>query len=194
MPLIPILADIGVQLRGAYEIGTFSTVTGVVFASQGPVPGAAEEEPTAGKLDRIMHEGEVGVLDFGGNADDNNQNKLIGARVGYVVAPHFEVNLSGMTGKYDDEGALNFSAVALHLEGRMKHVTVHSEFIGTWQDLPPDEEDTAGKFASNLANTASPENLADSATGCRSAIVGTSCSRWFAGRSSSMVMSKTLRS
>lgn len=159
-PLIPIVSDIGFELRGAYEVGPISSVTGVVFVTQGPVAGGAEEEPTAGKRESAMHEGEApGVLSFGANADDNNQNKLIGGRVGYVIAPHFEANLSGMTGKYDDEGELDFSAVALHLEGRVKHFTVHSEFIGTWRDLPEDEEDTVAKAASSQATAAATESL-----------------------------------
>ena len=149
-PLLPIVKDIGVQLRGAFNTGPFSTFTAEVFMTQGPTPAPEEEaghggpEPAAARTARATgEEAEPVDLAFGNNSVDNNQNKLVGGRIGYSIAPYFEVNVSGMSGAYDDAGDLQFSALAVHVEGRHRQFTVHSEFIQTWQELVASTEGSA---------------------------------------------------
>ena len=169
-PLLPVLSDIGVQLRGAFSTGRFSTVTAEVFVTQGPilteeehdeeeeeVDGHGDEEGGffAAKTAGITSGGSgPGDLAFGSNASDNNEDKMVGGRIGFGVAPYFEVNVSGMTGAYDDTGDLRFSALGVHLEGRFKSFTLHSEFIQTWQDLAEEEDHAEVSLAKNQAEAA----------------------------------------
>ena len=164
-PLLPILSDIGVQLRGAFSLGAFRTFTAEVFVTQGPFVAAGEEDEedghdeeaglAAGKTAGVLGGGaEPGGLAFGGNVSDNNEDKMIGGRIGFGVAPYFEVNVSGMTGAYDDAGDLRFSALGVHLEGRYKSFTLHSEFIQTWQDLAEEEDHAEVSLAKNQAEAA----------------------------------------
>ncbi len=147
-PLLPVLSDIGVQLRGAFSVSRFNTITAEAFVTQGPMvladAHAEEAEPAEeshGPPD----------LAFGADFTDNNENKLIGGRIGYGIAPYFEANISGMTGRYDEHGDLRFSALGIHLEGRHKNATLHGEFIQTWQDLEEEEphEEPAGAFGTS---------------------------------------------
>ena len=163
-PMLPILSDIGVQLRGAFDLGNFRTLTAEVFVTQGPVVAPEEgegadahsdEEPlaAAGKGAAVLSGGDAGGLAFGSNTEDNNDNKMIGGRVGFTISPYFEANVSGMTAAYDDAGELTFSALALHLEARHRHFTLHSELIQTWQDLL-EAEDHEGLAAAKGASAA----------------------------------------
>ncbi len=170
-PLLPMLSDIGVQLRGAFSSGRFSTFTAVVFVTQGPIlavdehaedeaepDGHGDEEGGffAAKTAGITGGGSgPGDLAFGSNFPDNNEDKMVGGRIGFGVAPYFEINVSGMTGAYDDMGNLRFSAMGAHLAGRYKSFTLHGEFIQTWQDLTKEEEHAEGLLAKNRSKSVS---------------------------------------
>ena len=179
-PLLPVLSDIGIQLRGAFSVDGFSTFTAEAFISQGPMPATDEhdEEVAAPEgetpAERIASAvacrssgDEGGDLAFGVDFVDNNENKLVGGRVGFGVAPYFEANVSAMSGAYDEHGDLRFSALGVHLEGRHKHLTVHSEFIQTWQDLGEEEHVDepaagAGKAATATLRQEATETLSRS--------------------------------
>ncbi len=151
-PLLPVLSDIGVQLRGAFSVARFSTITAEAFVTQGPMLAVEEHAEGEEEVEDGHTEGPAinalslsssagpGDLAFGADFTDNNENKLIGGRVGFGVAPYFEANISAMTGAYDEHGDLNFSALGLHLEGRHKSLTLHGEFIQTWQDMEVEED------------------------------------------------------
>jgi hypothetical protein len=128
-PLIPVLSDVGVQLRGTFDLGRFSYLTAAAFVSQGPRPAMEEEgeEP--------MGEEELPEIAFGTNFEDNNENKMVGARVGVGLAPYIEANLSVMRGDYDDDGALAFTGVGAHVEARYSSLSVHGEWVFTRVDV-----------------------------------------------------------
>lgn len=135
-PLIPVLNDVGVQARSTFNVGRFGYLTAAAFVSQGP----ALEEPGADEEPTEPHAHEIPEVVWGTNFEDNNQDKMIGGRVGVGVAPYFEVNLSALTAAYDPEGDLRFSAYGLHGEGRYRDFELHGEWIHTDQDVP--DEDT----------------------------------------------------
>ncbi|GIV80373.1 MAG: hypothetical protein KatS3mg050_4767 [Litorilinea sp.] len=156
-PILPVLADVGVQLRGAYDLGDFRTLTAEIFVTQGPTlaeEGHAEEPAPAGpasKTSAVAGGGaEPGDLAFGGDFADNNEDKMVGGRVGFGIAPYFEINVSGMTGAYDRAGDLRFSALGLHLEGRHKSFTIHGEFMQTWQDRAAEDVHNEGSITPSL--------------------------------------------
>lgn len=45
------------------------------------------------------------MLTFGEFASDNNSNKMLGGRLGLVLAPRFEVNVSGLSAKWGEAEA-----------------------------------------------------------------------------------------
>ncbi|GMQ81135.1 MAG: hypothetical protein BMS9Abin05_0565 [Rhodothermia bacterium] len=152
-PLLPILSDIGVQLRGVLKTGRFSSITAEVFVTQGPVlppdehtdaeEGAianigAREGLVAAKSTGTL--GDAGDLAFGTNSSDNNEDKMIGGRIGYGLAPFIEINVSGMTAAFDETGDLRFSALGASLTSRFRNFSLQGEFIQTWQDLAEPEE------------------------------------------------------
>ena len=151
-PLLPVLSDVGVQLRGAFSVGRFRTITAEAFITQGPMQAAHEDGAEEGHDEATIATTEVGFasgegitgpgdLAFGGDFTDNNENKLLGGRLGFGIAPFFEVNVSGMTAAFDPAGDLRFSAVGAHVEGRHRSITVHGEFIQTWQDVAHEEDE-----------------------------------------------------
>jgi hypothetical protein len=167
-PLLPVLSDVGIQLRGVYPLGGFSSITAEVFLTQGPnlvVEEHDESEPELAKA--ISKSGVAGALsglggggeeeeDFpnvtiGSNFEDNNTDKMIGGRIGYGIAPYFEVNFSAMSGAYDDAGELRFSALGVHLESRYRKFTFHTELIRTYLEFVEHDEEGAGKILSEDA-------------------------------------------
>lgn len=150
-PMLPVLSDIGVQLQGNFSVSRFNNLSAAVYVTQGPTPGGdahAEEEEThdelgeGGEQDEDGHDiGEQLVgLSFGGDATDNNTNKMVGGRLGYSVSPYFEVDVSALTGMYDSVGDRRFSAFAVHAAARYGPFTLHGELIQTRQDLLEAEE------------------------------------------------------
>lgn len=127
-PLLPVLSDVGVQLRGALDVGSFGFLTAALFVTQGP---AAEEEAEPAE------HAEVPEVLIGSNFSDGNENKMLGGRVGFGIAPSFEVGLSAMTGAYDEASELSFTAYGAHLQGRFRRIELSGEWILTRQELPP---------------------------------------------------------
>lgn len=142
-PMLPILSDVGVQLRGAYEVGRNGYLTTVLFVSQGPNLEEAGHDEAADEMPD--HEIEIPEVVFGANFEDNNEGKMVGGRVGFGVAPYIEVNLSAMSAEYDPEGTMRFTAYGAHLEGRHAGFELHSEWVRTRQELPGHEIGTAGE-------------------------------------------------
>lgn len=130
-PMLPILSDIGVQVRSSFDLGRFGYLTAVGFVTQGP---QLEEEADMPADPGHM----VPELAFGSTVQDNNQNKMVGGRIGVGVAPYFEVNVSGMTGSYDPAGDQGFDALGVHVEGRRRGLEAHGELVRTSTELPPD--------------------------------------------------------
>ncbi len=117
-PLLPILADFGVMLRGSWDLGKGRSITGSAYVTQGPsVEGAHGDEAedqglgtTAALISgEAPDEGHGGGLipefQFGEDSNDINKDKMLGGRLAFVLAPRFEIDLSGFTGEFDDDGS-----------------------------------------------------------------------------------------
>lgn len=127
-PLLPILSDVGIQLRGALDVGRFGFLTAAAFITQGPsVEEAAHEE----------EEGDAAIpeLLIGSNFSDHNENKMLGGRLGFGVAPTFEFGLSAMTGDYDDESELSITAFGTYLQLQGRNLELRGEWILTRQEV-----------------------------------------------------------
>ena len=138
-PLLPILADFGAMVRGAWAFGGGRSLIASAYVTQGPFVegGHGEEEPTdmepmAPSVPRLE-------FAFGEQTTDLTDNKMIGGRIGWVVAPSFEVDISGLTGAFDEEGSrLNGLNVAAEL--RRGGFEFRGEAVGLWYDVEMDAE------------------------------------------------------
>lgn len=130
--MLPVLSDIGAQLRSSFNLSGFWYLTATGYVTQGPQLEEAHEELPAEPGHAVPE------IAFGNSVEDNNENKLLGGRIGIGVSPYFEVNVSGMTGAYDPSGSLDFDAVGVHVEGRRRGLEVHGELIRTTMALPPE--------------------------------------------------------
>lgn len=67
---------------------------------------------------------------------------MIGGRLGFGLAPYFELNLSAMTADYDPVGQLRFTAYGAHLEARHRALELHGEWLLTRQDVTATDDPT----------------------------------------------------
>ncbi|HEX9626339.1 MAG TPA: porin [Acidiferrobacterales bacterium] len=87
------LSDVGLQLRGGVPLGP-AKVNYAVYTGNGP---KLELNGVGTEIEAVMSEG------FGA---DNNENKVVGARIGVLPVPNLEIGASAATGStLDDTGA-----------------------------------------------------------------------------------------
>lgn len=137
--LLPILSDAGVMARVNQPVGAASLVLSV-YVTQGPRMISAEEAEDASHAHSIVltsaailandpvHDEEqpgtsatgfdIPDVGFGISFDDNNSNKMLGGRIGYVRAPHLELFLSAFHAMYDPESYLDLQGFALTAQTR----------------------------------------------------------------------------
>jgi len=157
-PLLPILSDFGAMIRGSWAFEEGRAVTASIFVTQGPSVEAHDEEEEAEPHGTLLssafqlssegseEEEEHGDLaplpefQFGGNAVDNNKDKMIGARLAWVMAPNFELDASAMTGAFDDEGS-RLTGVNLAAEFRKGATEIRGEGFSLWYDVEEPAEE-----------------------------------------------------
>lgn len=126
--LLPIMSDAGAMAKLALPMGERWGLDLSIYVTQGPrmvVPGEAGDDHADGdahrvvpraslKLDPLHDEaapgaaaGDIPALAFGTSFADNNNNKLIGARLGLVRGPGFEIHVSGFHAMYDEDDFLD---------------------------------------------------------------------------------------
>lgn len=140
--LLPILADVGAMARWNRPIGPGNLALSV-FVTQGPrllgedggledddhahalVPAAADRAIIAG--DQAADGGAtalspatfgVPTVAWGTAVPDNNSNKMLGARLGYVGRAGFEAYLSGFHAMYDPDDYLDLVGLAASVMAR----------------------------------------------------------------------------
>lgn len=150
-PLLPIMADFGGMIRGAWSLGAGRSVIVSGFVTQGPFAEADHGEQDEGGHDEAAEgamEETGGVaprvgFSFGETTTDLTNDKMVGARAGLVLAPAFEVDVSGLTGAFNEEGS-RLSALNLAVEIRRGTFEVRGEVFGMWYDVeveePPSQE------------------------------------------------------
>ncbi|NNK63792.1 MAG: hypothetical protein HKO98_11375 [Gemmatimonadetes bacterium] len=141
--LLPVLSDAGVQLRFTHPFSSTWSLDITGFVTQGPSLGEVddhddgEEEDDHGEEEEDDHgeETPAPAVAFGTSFGDNNSNKMVGARVGLVKGPAFEVYLSGFHALYDSEGLLDYRAAALSVEWRRSGFEFRGEGLLTRQEF-----------------------------------------------------------
>ncbi|HSM06501.1 MAG TPA: hypothetical protein VK858_17900 [Longimicrobiales bacterium] len=151
--LLPILSDAGLMVRFNQPLSGSWHLDVSGYVTQGPQMGSDVDD----HADDAAHArlGNPGILPvaravgdhaaaadvpappvaFGTAFGDNNQNKMLGARVGVVKGPSFEVYVSGFHAMYDAEDFLDFVGTALSVEWRRGGFEVRGEGVLTWQEF-----------------------------------------------------------
>jgi hypothetical protein len=130
--IVPVLSDTGVQLRGGlrlpWSIGERgSRINYALYMTNGPrLEPESESDHFAEELGEFLEsEGAIaeahelqealGIeehhgteLEFGENLSDNNNNKAVGGRFGFLPIPSLELGASWMSGRFDDAEDLDF--------------------------------------------------------------------------------------
>lgn len=153
-PLLPILADFGVMLRGSWDLGKGKSITGSAYVTQGPSIESPQDEAQEGEEHGA---GLIPEFQFGGDSNDINNDKMLGGRLALVLAPKFEIDLSGFTGEFDDEGS-RLSAYNVAAEYRVGSTEFRGEGFIMRYDFREDEDPDAGGGATDaLAESVTAE-------------------------------------
>lgn len=136
-PLLPIIADFGAMMRGSWSLGGGKSVVASAYITQGPFAEADHDE--GGAMEPASAVAPRMEFVFGEETTDLSDDKMVGGRVGWVLAPSFEIDLSGMTGEFDDE-ASRLNAVNLSAEFRRGPTEFRGELSGLWYDVEVEEE------------------------------------------------------
>lgn len=139
-PLVPVMADIGVMTSAVIPVGGGGrSFTFAGFATNGPM--AEESAEMGGGM------GEIPELAFGETVADNNNNKMLGGRVGFV-APNFEINVSTIWSQWGKSEFEPFAETPLVFWGyngaadvRVGSLEVRGEWLRLFLDA--EEVDTA---------------------------------------------------
>lgn len=184
-PLLPILADFGVMVRGSWQWGPRAALTASLFVTQGPRIEAHEEGEEGGEghaglfppaADVLTSEAQehapLPEFQFGEAGEDNNTDKMVGARVAWVVAPAFELDASLLTGAFDDAGKERLTGWNVAAEYRRGATELRGEILGLRYDVeaPHDEEEPPVAaaaplgVAADVAGTQEEEELVTATT------------------------------
>lgn len=146
--LLPILSDAGAMFRLNQPLGTKWGLDLSVWVSQGPRlisedavaddggDGHAHDPATpltvkAGDATSAAAATyDIPTVGFGVSFSDNNKNKMIGARLGLVSAPGFEIYVSGFHAMYDPDNFLDYQGLGLSAEFRTGPYAFRGE--GAW--------------------------------------------------------------
>lgn len=145
-PLLPVLSDVGAMLRLSESLGERWGLDLSLYVTQGPRVEAADEEhgedPSHARVSgaglwyqQVSDEGEHRVprITIGDTFEDNNTNKLVGARLGLVHAPGFEAYVSGFYSRYDAEDELSLIGLNIAPQARLDRLKLRGEGIVLWQ-------------------------------------------------------------
>jgi len=140
--LLPILADAGAMARYSRPVGADWGLDVSFFVTQGPrmvtdgdehVDDAAHDLAASANFDPEHDDGAaaaaavVPAVAFGTSFADNNDNKMLGARVGLVRASRLEVYVSGFHAMYDADNYLDFTGANVAAEVRARGFELRSE-------------------------------------------------------------------
>lgn len=157
--LLPVLSDIGAMMRWAKPIGSKWMFDFSGYVTQGPRLAGAEAadehddgDDHGGLLQASVLATSSGDDDhgeeeehlappvaFGTSFSDNNKNKMLGARLGLVKGPSFEVYASGFHAMYDAENYLDYQGAALSVELRKNGVELRAEGVVTRQEFEAED-------------------------------------------------------
>lgn len=152
--LLPILSDVGAMVRFNQPMAGLWELTLALYVTQGP----AEVEAGSGGddghahsiIDRassgtmaslVLNQGnatqhfDIPSVAFGTNRSDNNDSKMLGARIGLVQGGGFEFYVSGFHAMYNEGDYLDIYGSSLSAEWRSGAFEARGEGAIVWQEF-----------------------------------------------------------
>tara|TARA_R110001583_G_C5581779_1_gene402956 strand:- start:2 stop:1192 length:1191 start_codon:yes stop_codon:yes gene_type:complete len=123
-----IMGDTGVSIANTWNLGD----AGRIFTDFYTVSGPRQEEGDHG-----------GGVDMGVKKGDNNDTAAFGGRVAYAFLPEWEIGVSYYTGKYSDDGDLNYDAYNIDFNWIGSYASVRGEIFGSTAETEGKDEPVA---------------------------------------------------
>ena len=157
--IIPVLSDTGVQLRGGARLPVGlgegePRFNYNFYVTNGPriEPESAfderfeelgeflEDDGAIASADDLLEALEIGhgegtEIEFGETFRDNNSNKTIGGRFGFLPVPWLEAGGSFMRGEFDDDDDLDFRMYGFDLGAKVGPFDLRGEYINLAYEL-----------------------------------------------------------
>lgn len=143
--LLPVISDIGAMAEVSAPLSDEWSLDLSAYVTQGPqtATGAAEGSqgsrlaPLASRVAAQIAPGGVEIpgVDFGTTYDENNKNKMIGARLGLVGLNGLELYVSGLHAKYDTEDRLAINGLDVAGWWHHENYRVRAEGVVMWQQF-----------------------------------------------------------
>lgn len=148
--LLPILSDAGMMARYKAPAGGNWAIDITGWISQGPQlqehdeEAEPEDDPHAHKAGVSSSqiaasssdaEIEIPLVGFGIGFSDNNSNKMLGARIGLVHGPSFEIYASAFHAMYDPDEYLDLTGFNISVDFRKARFDVRAEVTVLNQEL-----------------------------------------------------------
>lgn len=168
--IIPVLSDTGVQLRGGVRIplaiGEESPrLNYALYVTNGPriepesefderfehLAEFLEDDGAIMSADDLLEALEIGhgggtEIEFGETFSDNNDDKAVGGRLGFLPFPALEAGGSFMLGRFDDAGDLAFRMFGADVSYRLGPFDLRGEYISLEYELEGGGETTIDGF------------------------------------------------
>lgn len=157
--LTPVLSDVGLMARFCQPFGDGWSLDLSMYVTQGPrqasVEGEGEGEgddhthaSVAARASAVpghdddpdAHASVIPGIAFGTNFGDNNDNKMLGARLGVVSGGSFELYVSGFHAMYNDADYLDLIGANLSAEVRSGGFELRGEGAILWQEFELEDE------------------------------------------------------
>ena len=151
--IVPILSDTGVQFRGGLRLPWLlgeqePRLNYAFYVTNGPriepesefderFEGLAEfleDDGVIASADDLLEALEIGheggtEIEFGETFSDNNSNKALGGRLGFLPLPSLELGVSFMRGRFDDAGDLDFRMFGFDAGYKVGPFDLRGEYI-----------------------------------------------------------------
>lgn len=152
--LLPILSDVGAMLRFCQPLAGLWAFDLSLYATQGPEAVLAEDAEGDDHAHAVVPRIGDGIavqasqsaagtangfdipsVAFGSNFSDNNDNKMLGARMGVVGGGSFEMYVSGFHAMYNEQDFLDIYGTNLSAEWRSGPFELRGEGAVVWQEF-----------------------------------------------------------
>ena len=120
-----IMGDTGISIANTWNLGD----AGRIFTDFYTVSGPRQEAGDHG-----------GGVDMEVKKGDNNDTMAFGGRVAYAFLPEWEIGVSYYSGKYSDDGDLNYNAYNIDFNWVGSYASVRGEIFGSTAETEWEEE------------------------------------------------------
>jgi hypothetical protein len=140
-PLLPVLSDVGFNIRNSWNLGDAGKLFTDFYVVQGPSQ-ESDAHGADGGHDEAPVDGDAGhdagiefpAVEFEYKKGDNNDSTAFGGRIAYAFLPEWEIGFSFYNGAYSNDGDLRYKATNIDINWIGSYASVRGEIINTTTD------------------------------------------------------------